>query len=93
LSWIRQRRRSRGREDLSVKIDFSILRSTVIPCASSTLHARSVEPDLPLKVVLQKPVLIAESASNVETSSDILTFNFAQVNAAENSDMPTTLGA
>jgi hypothetical protein len=52
-----------------------------------------VEPDLPLKVVLQKPVLIAESASNVETSSDILTFNFAQVNAAENSDMPTTLGA
>jgi len=27
-----------------------------------------VEPDLPLKVVLQKPVLIAENASNVEMS-------------------------
>jgi hypothetical protein len=55
-------------DDLGAELDFSILRSTVIACASSTLHARSVEPDLPLKVVLQKPVLIAENASNVEMS-------------------------
>jgi len=47
-----------------LELDFAILRSTVIPCASSTLHARSVEPDLPLKVVRQKPVPIAEGVRN-----------------------------
>jgi hypothetical protein len=70
-----------------------MLRSTVIPCASSTLHAKSVEPDSLLKVERPKHAMNAENVSTVETSSDILTFNFAQVNAAENSDMPTTLGA